>query len=371
MTIQVQEYLRSGKTLADLEAELGIKSNPHLTDGRVILNYDQIESSKYKNHPIVRECRGLVLEQGTWNIVARAFGRFFNYGENLEDTENFDWKNATFSEKVDGSLLLLYYYNGSWHSNTRNSYSTGLVGDSGYTWRQIFEQAFGNNYDKLDPSITYVCELCSPYNKIVRQYKEPELYLLATFKGEEEVAFPKGLPSVDVTTDGKGFEFVIGYTFSNPESIQLYLEQHATYDPTFEGIVLYDGKIRIKYKSLKYIALHRMRGEGDNLYHPKYILPWILDGEVEELLTYYNEVREHVNYYGKIVADEIDVLTTLWSDYKSIVDQKEFALSIIGKTKLTGVLFTARKNGTDPIIELKKNSDALLSILKEKLFSSK
>lgn len=367
MTLQVQEYLRSGKTLADLESELGIKSNPHPTDGRVILNYDQIESSKYKTHPIVRECRALVLEKDSWNLVARAFGRFFNYGENLEDTENFNWANATFSEKVDGSLLLLYFYNGKWHIGTRNSYGDGLVGDSGYTWRQIFDEAFGDYFYRLNPEITYVCELCAPQNKVVRYYKEPQVYLLTMFRGEKETSIEYESP-FQYNWNGKGFKLPQRYSFKLIDDIQNFLEEQGKDDPTFEGVVLHDGNIRLKVKSLRYLSLHRLKGENDNLYSPKNLIKFILEGEEQEILVYFPEVREHFEYYGKIVAEEVAVLNTLWDTYKSIVDQKEFALSIIGKTKLTGVLFTARKNKTDPLTELKKNSDALLEILKGKSF---
>lgn len=77
--LEVQTYLRGGKTIDDLESELGIKAIAHPTLPLVILNYNQIESPK--RNSIVRECRGLVLEVGTWNVVARSFQRFFNFGE--------------------------------------------------------------------------------------------------------------------------------------------------------------------------------------------------------------------------------------------------------------------------------------------------
>jgi hypothetical protein len=50
--LNVQKYLQSGKTLENLSDDFGIKSNPHPEDGRVILNYDQIDSSKHKMEPI-------------------------------------------------------------------------------------------------------------------------------------------------------------------------------------------------------------------------------------------------------------------------------------------------------------------------------
>lgn len=105
--LSVQRLLRDGRTLDDLNKLYGIDATHSETDPLVILNYDQIESPK--THPVVRECRGLVLEKDTWNVVARAFTRFFNYGET--DCQ-FDWSKFTATTKEDGSLLLLYRYAG-------------------------------------------------------------------------------------------------------------------------------------------------------------------------------------------------------------------------------------------------------------------
>lgn len=79
--MEVQDFLRKygefGLTL--LNAQYGIVATKDEEGKRVILNYDQIESPKFD--PIVKECRGLCLEIGTWNILARGFFRFFNIGE--------------------------------------------------------------------------------------------------------------------------------------------------------------------------------------------------------------------------------------------------------------------------------------------------
>jgi len=78
--MKVQDWLRNNDgNLELLEEQLGIKATCH-EDGRAILNYSQIDSPK--QHPIVLECRGLVLDMNNnWELVARSFSRFFNRGE--------------------------------------------------------------------------------------------------------------------------------------------------------------------------------------------------------------------------------------------------------------------------------------------------
>ncbi len=81
--MKIQDWLRNnGGNLELLEQQLGIKTTRH-EDGRCIFNYSQIDSPK--NNDIVMECRGLVLDKNNnWELVARAFPRFFNYGEIYE-----------------------------------------------------------------------------------------------------------------------------------------------------------------------------------------------------------------------------------------------------------------------------------------------
>ena len=64
----------------------------------VLFKYDQIHSDF--SEPICRECRGLVLEKGTWKVVRAAFWKFFNLGESNAD--EIDWDSATATSKEDG-----------------------------------------------------------------------------------------------------------------------------------------------------------------------------------------------------------------------------------------------------------------------------
>ena len=55
----------------------------------------------------------LILDRGSWNVVAMPFKKFFNYGE--KDADRIDWGSAKVYEKLDGSLLTLYFHSGEWH----------------------------------------------------------------------------------------------------------------------------------------------------------------------------------------------------------------------------------------------------------------
>jgi hypothetical protein len=340
--LNVQTYLRDGKTHDDLRRELGIRTVEHETLPLAILNYDQLESPKI--HPVVRECRGLVLHRQTHDLVARAFPRFFNWGEVQDEMRQFDFSEFQVHTKEDGSLVLLYHFAGRWRANTRGSFGLEKMAFCDFTWQQLFARALGVDTiadldGRLDPSLCYVCELCSPYNKVVRRYPEPVMYLLTAFRAQAE------LPARQVDAlAGSLFRRPARYDFTSIEQIQSFLKAQTEADPTFEGVVLCDRNgQRWKIKSPTYLGLHRLKGEGGNLFHPKHLLPFVLAGEEDELLTYYPEVKDVFAEVKTKVQAAYGQMQQVWETSWRIPNQKDFAQAILGKTPFTNLLFQLRK----------------------------
>ena len=67
----------------------------------LMLKYSQIDSDF--SQLIVRECRGLILNEDTNEIVSFPFTKFFNYGE--PHAASINWTTAQCGEKIDGSLV--------------------------------------------------------------------------------------------------------------------------------------------------------------------------------------------------------------------------------------------------------------------------
>lgn len=344
--LNVQIYLREGKTLDELNQELGITATHHDVLPLVILNYSQIDSPK--GHPIVRECRGLVLNKDNWEIAAKSFNRFYNLGEMQGEELSFNWDACTTQEKCDGSLVLIYHFDGEWRANTRGSFGTKpMLNDwqaeyfkmpKDFTWHQAFCRALGikDVTDlQLDTSCTYVCEFCSQWNKVVRDYPEPKMFLLTRFVGEEEVG-PDGNPA---------FSKVDIYPLSTPNDISQFCE---TQDATFEGCVVKDdGNRRWKIKNLRYVALHKLKGaNGDALYNPSTLVPLILANEGDEVLATYPEITDCWHSYKAKVDGAYVELEALWHCVKDEENQKDFAILVEGETPFTDVLFQARRHKT-------------------------
>lgn len=353
--MEVQKYLKSkGNDLTTLETEFAIQACLHDTLPLAILNYNQIESPK--TNPIVRECRGLVLEQDTWKIVARAFPRFFNWGEVADELRIFNWNDCHAQGKEDGSLGLLYNYKGEWHFNTRGSFADSIMSFQNFTWKQLFCAAIGiedlsdlNGHVALSPRNTYVFELVSPFNQIVRQYSEPAVYLLSAFRGKEEIPLDEVEFMAEVMNRNRlNVWRPEVWAFDNIKAVEDHVYALSEQDQTFEGVVLRDNENRRwKIKSGTYVALHRMRGEGDNLFNPKHQLKFILMGETDEVIGYFPIAEESILKHKAMVETAQSELEQVWEEHWQIECQKEFALAIVPKTKFANILFNLRKEYGD------------------------
>jgi hypothetical protein len=357
--LEVQRLLRGGRPLADVAAEYSLKVTEHPTDARVILGYSQIDSDKRAQ--VVRECRGLVLERGSWDVVARPFFRFHNAGECPDLEKDFDWGDFVAEEKHDGSLILLYEYGNRWCVNTKGSFAQGeICPGAGKTWEQAFHET-GINIaaGHMNTGWTFLFELCTPWNKVVVDHPKPKLFLLSAFQNEN------GSEADSKCLDDLGESLGV----YRPDRWNLLSLDHAVKAASeypggsFEGFVLRDKNgMRLKVKNADYVRLHHLKGNG-NLFLDKNIIPFVLKGEEAEVLNSFPESAEKVfGIVERLGAAEARMLA-VWERAKGIDSQKDFALFVTKHTRLSSVLFQARKAGRDPRQVLRESEDLVVKQL--------
>lgn len=346
--LNVQKLLISGMTLEQLEEKFGIVSRVY--EDRVVLNY-KITFNK-KNHPVVKECRGLILSLPDYEVVCRSFDRFFNYGE-CEEENNFDFGNSIFFEKVDGSLINVYYHPiTGWEVATRGTAFAEGNTPLGKTYKELVHEAINNIewkdfFENLHEDYTFIFELTSPENRIVTRYDKTELTLLAirnNFDGKyvdyEDIEFYLNYKKVNLCFPKEAnIKLVKSYNLKkDAQEIINFVESRNELD---EGIVCYNiiTQKRVKIKNSSYVAIHHLRGNGITI---KSIVTLLLKGEVDEYLNYFPEDKEllapYIYTYNKLKADVIET----YELYRFIEDQKEFALKV-KDLEYAWMLFQMRK----------------------------
>lgn len=358
--LNVQNWLRNNNyNFSALNSQLGIKAVFNDSDDRVILNYDQIESPK--RNDIVRECRGLTLNK-KGELVARAFSRFFNWGEIQHDEKWFVWENSKTFEKVDGSLITTYSYNGQYHMNTRGSFGNGYVVDGIMTWRELFNLAFPNWAEKIKAAgvdnLTLVWELCSKYNQVVRIYDEPTVYLLAAFSGVQEVN--------DEMVDEIAKELKVRrpelWLHNDVFDVFAHVNKISESDLTFEGCVVKDlNNQRWKIKAENYLRLHRL-SNNNNIAHIKNLVPLILKGESAEIASYFPHFQPKIEELEKKIKKLRQEVDNIWFCHHDERSQKRFALAVKDHP-LSAILFTARKTGRNVNEIFNESAELLIKVL--------
>ena len=335
----VKEYIESGKSFDDLKNEYGINVNEF--DNLICLNYDQIESPKSPN--IVRQCRGIVLDKNTLEIVHYPFFRFFNLDEMPEERQKFNWNNAFGLQKIDGSLFGVFCHNGVWYITTRSQVGgMNKINIADLTFGKIFDMAINDSRDeffaKLSPELDYTFELVSPYNKIVTPYPEPALYIIGVrdktneFKEinvseiyddlPEYIKHPEFFSIKDPNGDFIGFE-------------QMKMMANGLENPTDEGFVVVDYSSyndefgyypRIKVKNGSYVALHHLRGTMDNgdLNYGS-ILEIVWKNEQDEVLANFPEFQP---FFDEVMIKFANFDEAFSNDYTKLCDAGFFKMSM-------------------------------------------
>jgi len=324
METRLQNYLRDKKLfdpLKRLELDYGIYSKRHPSYPNLIqFCYDQIESQKVKNHPLVVESRGIILdEKNNYSVVACPFDRFFNYGEYEDDS--FDFDSMRVQEKLDGSLMILYYYDNQWQVATKGSPdASGSVGEYEFTFAELFWIVFRKQFNTfLDTTYTYCFELESKYNRIVVNQEGNEGCL--TLIGVRD---NKTGASLDVSS----FKNLCPVREFGLNKIDDVLEFCKTIDPTKqEGFVLVDKNYnRLKLKSPQYVLIHHLK---DSLNEEK-IVELLQKGEQSEVLSYFPDLKTKYDELQKLYNGLVEVLHKQWGELSSMTfeTKKDFALFV-------------------------------------------
>jgi RNA ligase len=240
-------------------------------DDLVLFSYTQSAQYEGRWNDFERMSRGLILNWKTGEIVARPFDKFFNW---LENGEKASGHIVNITEKVDGSLGILYRHNGGFKVATRGSFDGEQA-----TWATDFLNA---NYPMggfLPNEYTLLFEIVYPENRIVVDYGHlEELFLLAArnrFTGEYLPFFP------DVYEIAQEFGFPLPqvYDFNRIEDI---IAATDTLSAEHEGwVVEFSRGQRFKFKGDRYKELHRIVTNASL----KRVVESIRDGRYYEMIA--------------------------------------------------------------------------------------
>jgi RNA ligase len=231
------------KLLQEMIEQRYVNVQKHPGADLFIYNYSQSTQFDGMWNEVTLMCRGLIRD-GKGNIVARPFPKFFN----LSQVPDLPAENFVATEKMDGSLGILYQVDGVPYVATRGSFTS----EQAIKATQILRREYG--YVTFNTEYTYLFEIIFPANRIVVDYGDMEdLVLLAIIE----------------TKTGKELSYEQVYEFATENTIPVVKRYDGLADleaikkleqrPNAEGLVLtWPDGTRAKSKFEEYVRLHRL-----------------------------------------------------------------------------------------------------------------
>lgn len=259
-----------------------------------IFMYNTIKSDW--NEEITKLARGCIIDEDG-NYICRPYDKFFNSHELMAD--DIDYSSAIKEEKLDGSIIKLYYHEGEWRFATNGMIlaEEASINDT-MTFMDLIKMT--REYDtiisytkhalNMCKNKTFIFELTSPYNKVVVPYDSHKLTILDIRDNITGDILNKRLL--------KANEPLSLFLINMP-----YPKQYAfsDTDTKIEGFVIKDANGNmIKIKNPWYVSAHHMKGENKN----KSILDIWLSNEASEFLSYFPEMTEKYNLVKNFMIEK-------------------------------------------------------------------
>jgi len=281
--------------------------------------------------PIVQEANGLILNQKA-EIVSMGFKNFYNIGK--PHAAKMSWSNTKAQVMDDGSLVVIYYYKGSWNIQTKYyANANETMRNSQISFRiavvETLKVMFGNrpyapfdNYPNRD--MCYVFEYVSPYNVWITPYHDSNLILLGVVhKGDlREMS--------DSWVDAWMVNYCRGYKFMRPREFHIDNIQDAYSLIPFiqslrRGLVIKDYKDnRAKIINPEYAFIERLICTAGE-FSPNLFASIALSEDGNRIAHHYPQFKAVIRMYHETLYELSKISVNAWGKIKNIENKKAFS----------------------------------------------
>jgi RNA ligase len=251
-------------------------------DDYIVIDYILSTPETFHN-PVEKECRGIIF-YADGRIMVRRLHKFFNVNERPETlVENLDFsKPHWILEKLDGSIITPMAVNGmlTWGSKAGVTFLTPQIEEfvkthPGYAKFAVL---------MINDAFTPIFEWCSRQNRIVIDYPEDRLVLLAIRNNITGVYLPYEY-LVDVGEEFK-IEVVKEYP-GNVKSMQELVDATKPLEGLEGFVVRWDDGSMVKVKADQYVLFHKSK---DDLMHEKNVVAILTNGTADDFRVLLSEL---------------------------------------------------------------------------------
>jgi hypothetical protein len=256
-TTQLTE-LKSYKEIAKV---LNITSPNNIS---VLDTKDTLVLLHYRNPKSDSHIRGIIFDTSSQKIVCKSFP----YTEETEDILSIEKSfspHLNITKAHEGTILRLFFFNGSWILSTHKKINGRNSRWSGRCFGQLFDETFSSDFSNFNKNLVYIFLLSHSENRIVINTDSPTLYLTGVYNGTELV-HPSDVPIDFLFTDSqqpKEIMFNEKIQCNSFEELKTFFE--TLNSDIVSGILVYSKDMYIKITLTEYTKNKYIRGNNPNL----------------------------------------------------------------------------------------------------------
>ena len=279
-----------------------------------------------KNAAIRRECRGIIFDTETGDVIRRPFHKFFNVNEREETQDHVVDLSRPHAilEKLDGSMIAPFIVDGQMIWGTKMG-ATDVA--------KPVEEFVDDDYIDfavfcISNGMTPIFEWCSRKQRIVLDYGSEDQLILTAIR---EIKSGRYLSQDAMQDLALGYNVPVVRAFEPQTDMKAFLEHVRDLEDLEGFVVRFDDGHMLKLKCHWYLQIHKAK---EAILQDRNIVELILDEKLDDVKAHLpEEDRDHLTHFeiqfnicvGIVVQNILDIMGELDDGN---IDRKTFAVEM-------------------------------------------
>ena len=278
------------------------------------------------NAAILRECRGIIFDTATGNIIRRPFHKFFNVNERDETQEHVVDLSRPHAilEKLDGSMIVPFYVNGQMIWGTKMGATDVAKPVEEYVENHP-EHYFFAMWMLID-GYSPIFEWCSRKQRIVLDYKDDQLILTAirNINTGEYVDY-----AIMCEWSSRFSDIPVVRAFDPQTDMQQFIEYVRDLQDVEGFVVRFADGYMLKLKCDWYVQIHKAK---EKILQDRNIVELILDEKLDDVKAHLtpeerDQLTEFEDAFNLRKSNTVNIIALcLKNIQEDDITRKDFAL---------------------------------------------
>lgn len=294
-------------------------------EGYTVINYNVMMADTF-DCPIRRECRGIIFDSESGDILRRPFHKFFNVNEREETQDHVVdlSQDHRILEKLDGSMIAPFMI---WPGEMVWGTKMGATDVAKPVEEFVEANSHYRQFAKFTISRGYtpIFEWCSRKQRIVLDYKEDQLILTAI----RDITTGRYMSHELMEAHAESYRIPVVRTFEPQTDMKAFVEYVRDLEDLEGFVVRFSDGHMLKLKCHWYLQIHKAK---EAILQDRNIIELILDEGLDDVKAHLpQEDRDRLsqfedNFNRAVLIKSAGIMQMMYQLRDSGIDRKAFAL---------------------------------------------